>query len=200
MHPHTHLAALVVDLERLDAGVDLLPLLFPIAAHAGAAADASAGHGVRPVDLGREVLDRRLDVALVEGAIHLGDDLFPVDGHRASLQRMDSPRVGRTPSHPPPSRGRGREGTVSASLSKPVLPCRCILRPLPLKGGGWEGVKRRAIGDGARFTRRSPPSRPRRGRARRRPRSPIPWRCSRLRCGRGRRRRGTSPSPSARRG
>jgi hypothetical protein len=45
-----------------------------------------------------------------------------------------------TPSHPPPFRGRRRDGSAEALLSMPVLCDRHSLLPLPLKGGGREGV------------------------------------------------------------
>jgi hypothetical protein len=45
-----------------------------------------------------------------------------------------------TPSRPPPFRGRGRGGIAEVPTPATAPLRRLNLLPLPLKGGGWEGV------------------------------------------------------------
>ncbi len=63
-------------------------------------------------------------------------------GRNGALGRA---RPALNPSHPPPFRGRGRWVTA-AGFHRRCRRCSkgCNLRPLPLKGGGWEGVELRA--------------------------------------------------------
>jgi hypothetical protein len=52
-----------------------------------------------------------------------------------------------TPSRPPLLGGRGRRGTVRIPPPTQLTPGRCSLLPLPLEGGGWEGVNPRRAGE-----------------------------------------------------
>ncbi len=45
-----------------------------------------------------------------------------------------------TPSHPPPFRGRGTRWLRFSWIGIDSVPATVPQRPLPLKGGGWEGV------------------------------------------------------------
>jgi hypothetical protein len=61
-------------------------------------------------------------------------------GRRMSRLGSLLPAGNLTPSQPPPFRRRRRSRNASDSATKLMSRDQCILLPLPLKGGGWEGV------------------------------------------------------------